>query len=1110
MTACFLSPLFRFPAGWTFHWVIFLVGLIHLVSSPANAQEIAVFDGNGTLPADERVDNQGTHLFTGNGQTHPFTIKNTGLAALSGLRWDIIGPAAGDFVLDSSSSAALAPGATASFGVTFASAAPDARVAIIRIFSNDPDENPFDIILSGTGGSPEISVEQPAGAELAGQSFFAWGKNDYGQTKIPAGLSAVQAIVASGGHTVALKAEGTVVAWGRNDYGQTTIPAGLSGVQAIAASGGHTVALKADGTLFAWGHNTYGQTTIPPGLSGVQAIAAGGYHTVALKADGTVVAWGRKDDGVTTIPPSLSGVKAIAAGGYHTLAFTGSVIGFGKQSISTFGEPKSFLIKNTGTGKLNITGVKALGSHAADFKVDTGGMTTSLPALDGQTTFTVAFMPSVKGYREARLQVLNDDADEGLFEILLTGYSPYDADIAVFDGSSTTPADERLNHVGTRDFPATLLGKSLSQSFTIKNTGPSDSLSNLRWDFIGPEAGDFNITSLGTSALAPNATATFGVVFGPKALGARVATLRIFSNDPDENPFEINLSGMGVTPEISIADQAGTPLENSRIISWGLNSDGQLAIPAGLVGVQAIAAGNYHTVALKADGTVVTWGRSWDVRLAIPANLTGVKAIAVGALHSVALRSDGTLVAWGSSSNGQTTIPAGLSGVQVIAARGNHTVALKSDGKVVAWGNNTSGQTAVPAGLSDVQAISTGELHTVALKSNGTVVAWGSNNEGQTTIPVNLSGIEAIAAGGGHTLALNRDGTLRAWGRNLQGQTTVPAGLTDVKAIAAGGYHSVALKHNGTVTGWGYNAPGATTMPVGLSGVQAIAAGEYHTVAIVGSKLAFGDQTSSPASLPKKITIRNTGTAALQITSVAVVGEHASDFTVDSTGMLTSIPPLNGQTTFSVTFHPSAPGTRSARLLVKNDDLDEGDYVIWLTGENTPPQAVAAIPDQEVRIGTPLTMALPSYFIDPDGEPLAYSLITNSNPAAATATLSGSSLQITGLAPGLTEITLLASDTPGGSITGTLRVRTVNEFTVPSSAPQLELSQAARLADGSVLLQINAIPGRSYQVETSPNLIQWTSVPLPIQAGATKIQYIDHDAPPGTLKRYYRVREIAR
>ena len=36
---------------------------------------------------------------------------------------------------------------------------------------------------------------------------------------------------------------GTVVAWGDNGFGQTTVPAGLSGVVAIAATGKHTVAL---------------------------------------------------------------------------------------------------------------------------------------------------------------------------------------------------------------------------------------------------------------------------------------------------------------------------------------------------------------------------------------------------------------------------------------------------------------------------------------------------------------------------------------------------------------------------------------------------------------------------------------------------------------------------------------------------------------------------------------------------------------------------------------------------------------------------------------------------------------------------------------------------
>jgi alpha-tubulin suppressor-like RCC1 family protein len=41
----------------------------------------------------------------------------------------------------------------------------------------------------------------------------------------------------------ALKGDGTVVAWGRNDLGQTNVPAGLNTVVAIAAGHAHSLAL---------------------------------------------------------------------------------------------------------------------------------------------------------------------------------------------------------------------------------------------------------------------------------------------------------------------------------------------------------------------------------------------------------------------------------------------------------------------------------------------------------------------------------------------------------------------------------------------------------------------------------------------------------------------------------------------------------------------------------------------------------------------------------------------------------------------------------------------------------------------------------------------------
>ncbi len=291
--------------------------------------------------------------------------------------------------------------------------------------------------------------------------------------------------------------------------------------------------------------------------------------------------------------------------------------------------------------------------------------------------------------------------------------------------------------------------------------------------------------------------------------------------------------------------------QTGTVVAWGYNASGQTTIPAGLSGVTAIAAGTYHTVALKNDGTVVEWGGKVNGSTTIPAGLSGVTAIAAGYSYTVALKANGTVVAWGWNGEGQTTIPAGLSGVTAIAAGWQHTVALKNDGTVVAWGLNYNGQTTIPAGLSGVTGIAAGGSHTVALKNNGTVVAWGWIGDGVTTIPAGLSGVTAIAAGYTHTVALKSDGTVVAWGRNIEGQTTVPAGLSGVTAIAAGNSdHTVALKNDGTVVAWGYNDYGQTTVLTGLSGVTAIAAGIYHTVALV----AVTASDTTPPSVPTGLT----------------------------------------------------------------------------------------------------------------------------------------------------------------------------------------------------------------------------------------------------------------
>jgi IPT/TIG domain-containing protein/Regulator of Chromosome Condensation (RCC1) repeat protein len=285
---------------------------------------------------------------------------------------------------------------------------------------------------------------------------------------------------------------------------------------------------------------------------------------------------------------------------------------------------------------------------------------------------------------------------------------------------------------------------------------------------------------------------------------------------------------------------------SGTVVAWGCGgfaAAGQCKVPSGLTGVTAVAAGTFHSLALKSDGTVAAWGcgQNDSGQCNVPSGLSGVTAIAASD-YSMALKSDGTVVAWGCPNPEPCDGAAGLSDVTAIAAGPAHGLAVKSDGTVVAWGCNGQldfGQCDVPNGLSDVTAVAAGTAHSLALKSDGTVVAWGCQviNWGQCVVPNGLSDVVAISADDISSLALKSDGTVVAWGCGLigdAGQCNVPAGLTGVTAISAGGTHSLARKSDGTVVAWGCGREddGQCGVPSGLSGVVAIGAGYGHSLAV--------------------------------------------------------------------------------------------------------------------------------------------------------------------------------------------------------------------------------------------------------------------------------------
>src|SRR5437763_1373365 len=91
---------------------------------------------------------------------------------------------------------------------------------------------------------------------------------------------------------------------------------------------------------------------------------------------------------------------------------------------------------------------------------------------------------------------------------------------------------------------------------------------------------------------------------------------------------------------------------------------------------------------------------SWLVAVPRPA---AAPAVAAGGFHSVALKGDGTVWGWGYNGSGElgdgtttdraTPVQAsGLSGVVAIGSGVNHVLAVKADGTVWAWGQNPKGQ----------------------------------------------------------------------------------------------------------------------------------------------------------------------------------------------------------------------------------------------------------------------------------------------------------------------------------------------------------------------------------------------------------------------------------
>lgn len=530
-------------------------------------------------------------------------------------------------------------------------------------------------------------------------------------------------------------------------------------------------------------------------------------------------------------------------------------------------------------------------------------VTFELSTNDGETWSALGFGSRVQGGWElaglnlpssgllrARARNSNGKGGSGLVQILAA--FPDGPEIVV-----EQPADTKIVDGGSRDLGGIDVGADFTLTFTIKSIGTAD-LTGLAITKDGPDAPQFTITSNPIAPLpGPLGATTFTVRFAPTSVGVKTATIHIASNDADENPFDITLTGVGKSLEPSFNPN----VTGAEVLAVAPQPAGKVVLGGSFstVGGQT----RNHVARLLADGSVEST-LTFD-----PGSGTN------GPVHGAALQADGRVVIVGAFTtiNGEPR---------------NRIARLNPDGTL----ENTA--TFDPGTGAD------GVVHGLVIQADGQIVIAGDfttvNGEPRNRI-ARLNGNGSVEGTGTFNAGSGADGTVRSVAVQADGRILLGGDFGMVNGLAR--TRLARLASDGTVEGTG-------TFDTG-SGAN----GTVHVLAVQadGRILVGGDFTSVNGNARARVARLETN-GAVESTGTFDPGTGA-DGTVSSIALQTDGKIFLGGSFATIN---ALPRSGVARLNSNGTVEDTSSYNPG-TGANGPVKGVALQSDGRILIGGQFT-----------------------------------------------------------------------------------------------------------------------------------------------------------